>query len=48
MISSADNKQVKEVIKLNQKGRARKEAGVFVIEGEHLFSEVPIEEIVKV
>lgn len=48
MISSADNKQVKEVIKLNQKGRARKEAGVFVIEGEHLFSEVSIEEIVKV
>ena len=48
MITSADNKQVKEVIKLNQKGRARREAGVFVIEGEHLFSEVPREEIVKV
>lgn len=48
MITSADNKQVKEVIKLNQKGRARKEAGVFIIEGDHLFKEVPLEELVKV
>lgn len=48
MISSLDNKQVKEVIKLNQKGRARREAGVFIIEGEHLFSEVSEDELVKV
>lgn len=48
MITSTDNKKVKEVIKLIQKGKERRERGLYVIEGEHLFAEAPKEDIVSV
>lgn len=48
MISSTDNKQIKNVIKLIEKGRARREEDAFVIEGTRLFMETPVEDILNV
>lgn len=48
MITSADNKRIKNVISLIQKGKTRKEQDAFVIEGVKLFEEVPNEEIIEV
>ena len=41
MITSSTNPQVKEVIRLRTKARARREAGLFVAEGRKLFLETP-------
>lgn len=41
MITSTSNQQIKNVIKLCQKSKARREQDVFVVEGEKMFSEVP-------
>jgi len=38
MITSVDNKKIKEIIKLKNK-KYRKESGLFIIEGEHLVEE---------
>jgi len=38
MITSVDNKKIKEISKLNNK-KYRKESGLFIIEGEHLVEE---------
>ena len=46
MIVSPDNKQIKRVINLCEKGKARKEEGLFVVEGTKLFMETPAELIV--
>lgn len=43
MITSTSNQQIKNVIKLCQKSKARREQDVFVVEGEKMFSEVPRE-----
>ena len=41
MISSTKNDQVKAVIELKKKAKAREEAGLFVVEGIRMISELP-------
>ena len=41
MITSAQNTQVKNVIKLNQKAKSRREQGLFIAEGRKMFLEAP-------
>ena len=48
MITSANNTQVKNVIQLNQKAKARKEQGLFVAEGRKMFGEAPVDWVEKV
>lgn len=48
MITSAGNAQVKNVIQLNQKAKARREQGLFVAEGRKMFREAPRSWIHKV
>lgn len=48
MITSCSNQSVREVIKLNQRAKARRDAGLFVTEGVKLFAEAPIDRIEKV
>lgn len=45
MITSPDNKQVKWVVSLLEKAKARKDEDTFVIEGVNLFEEVPADEV---
>lgn len=42
------NAQIKEIKKLNEKSKARREAGLFVIEGPKMFVETPLEWIKEV
>ena len=39
------NKQVKELVTWNRKSKARKEDGIFIVEGSKMFLEAPIERI---
>ena len=48
MITSAGNSQVKNVIQLNQKAKARREQGLFAAEGRKMFGEAPRDWIFKV
>lgn len=48
MITSSSNSQVKNIIQLNNKGKARKEQGLFVVEGIKMFREAPKAWIEKV
>ena len=48
MITSASNGQIKNIIQLNRKGKARREQGVFVAEGRKMFLEAPPEWVEKV
>ena len=48
MISSAQNTQVKNIIKLNQKAKARREQGLFIAEGRKMFLEAPDDWIEKI
>lgn len=48
MITSANNGQVKNVIQLNQRAKARKEQGLFVAEGRKMFGEAPRDWISRV
>lgn len=48
MITSYNNKSVREVIQLIQKAKARNKAGLFVVEGVKMFAEAPAEKIQKV
>lgn len=48
MISSSSNTQVKNIIQLNQKAKARREQGLFVAEGKKMFGEAPKEWVSKV
>ncbi len=48
MITSTDNKRIKNVISLIEKAKARKEQDAFVIEGIKLFLETPEDEIKEV
>lgn len=41
MITSNSNPQVKNLIQLSKKAKARKDQGLFVVEGKKMFSEVP-------
>ncbi|MEG0972270.1 MAG: RNA methyltransferase [Lachnospiraceae bacterium] len=45
MITSTDNKQMKNLMLLNHKAKARKQQGVFVAEGLKMFLEAPSERI---
>lgn len=47
MISSTSNGQVKQVIALQAKAKARREQGLFVVEGLRLTGEVPAERLEK-
>lgn len=48
MITSLNNEQVKNVIQLNQKTKARKKQGLFVAEGRKMFKEAPRDWISRV
>ena len=48
MITSAQNTQVKNIIKLNQKAKARREQKLFVAEGRKMFLEAPENLIEKI
>ena len=48
MITSFDNKRIKNVISLLEKSKARREQDAFVIEGIKLFEEVPEDRILEV
>ena len=48
MITSTGNGQIKNIIQLNQKAKARREQGLFVAEGIKMFLEAPLEWIEKV
>lgn len=48
MITSANNGQIKKIVQLNQKAKARKEQGLFVAEGKKMFYEAPKNWIQKV
>lgn len=48
MITSVNNGQIKNIIQLNQKTKARREQGLFVAEGKKMFGEAPREWISKV
>ncbi|MBO5371247.1 MAG: RNA methyltransferase [Lachnospiraceae bacterium] len=48
MITSTANPQVKNLILLNKKAKARREQGVFIAEGRKMFEEAPKEWIQKV
>ncbi len=48
MITSLSNPQIKNVIQLNQKAKARREQNLFVAEGRKMFGEAPKEWIHKV
>ena len=48
MITSTSNPQVKRLLQLQKKSKARNEEGVFVVEGLRMFIEVPKERVEKV
>lgn len=48
MITSIENKQIKQIIQLNTKAKARKKAGLFAVEGIKMFLEAPEEQIAEV
>ena len=48
MITSANNGQVKTIIQLNQKAKARREQGLFIAEGIKMFREAPADWVHKV
>ncbi len=48
MITSTGNAQVKNIIQLNQKAKARREQGLFVAEGRKMFYEAPASWVEKV
>lgn len=41
MITSNSNPQIKNLIQLTKKAKARKDQGLFVVEGKKMFSEIP-------
>lgn len=47
MITSQTNPRIKNIVQLQQKSKARREQDCFVIEGENLFLEVPLDSIVE-
>lgn len=48
MITSSSNQQIKNIALLNKKSKARREQGLFVVEGRKMFQEAPREWIRKV
>ncbi len=48
MITSTSNPQIKRLLQLQKKSKARDEEKVFIVEGLRMFTEVPIERVEKV
>ena len=48
MITSTSNPQIKRLLQLQKKGKARNEEGVFLVEGLRMYGEVPEECVEKV
>lgn len=48
MITSVTNKQIKNILKLQKSSKARREAGLFVIEGIRMFRETPSDRLDKI
>lgn len=48
MITSTENKKVKNVVQLNAKSKARRKAGLFVVEGIKMFLEAPKTQVAEV
>lgn len=48
MITSTSNPQIKRLLQLQKKSKARNEEKVFVVEGLRMFVEVPVERVEKV
>ena len=48
MISSTSNPQIKRLVQLQKKSKARTEEQVFVVEGLRMFEEVPVSRLEKV
>jgi len=48
MITSTSNRQIKNLTKLLQKSKARREMGAFVVEGRKMFLEIPDKMFIKV
>ncbi|MCR4956440.1 MAG: RNA methyltransferase [Lachnospiraceae bacterium] len=48
MITSTENKQIKQIVQLNTKAKARKKTGLFAVEGVKMFLEAPLNRIEKV
>lgn len=48
MITSTSNRQMKNVIQLTKKAKARKEQGLFVVEGIRMAVEAPVSQIEKI
>lgn len=47
MITSTSNQQIKEIVQLQKKSKARNQAGVFVVEGIRMVQETPPERLKK-
>lgn len=47
MITSTSNQQVKEVVQLQKKSKARNQAGVFIVEGIRMVQETPADRLEK-
>lgn len=47
MITSTGNQNIKEVVQLRKKSKARSQAGVFLVEGIRMIQEVPVETLKK-
>ena len=46
MITSTSNQQMKTIVQLNKKAKARRELRAFVVEGIKMFRETPREQII--
>ena len=47
MISSINNSQIKNILALKNKAKARREQGCFIVEGIRMFTEIPQDSLVK-
>lgn len=47
MITSTSNQQVKEIVQLQKKSKARNQAGVFIVEGIRMVQETPADRVEK-
>ena len=48
IITSAANEQIKKIINLKEKSKARRNTGLFTVEGIKMFTEVPREDLVEI
>lgn len=48
MITSSSNPQLKNIVQLNKKAKARREQGLYVVEGYRMYREAPEEQIERI